>query len=240
MTVNFRCTLCEDAGLVHPRNLDNSIDYSRLVPCQCKVEQEELRRSQRYAKYCRLPEGTDRWTFDTFNTYDDPNLQKASDLSHRLAEGDSNILWLTLLSEVDRGKTHLAVAICRYWMSKGKVARFTVASDLLDELQESQDMEGPESFHWKRKMYGEVALLVIDDLGMGKYTDWRREQIFSIINRRANNKLPLVVTSNNEVDKIFGDKPEYEFDNARIASRLQRESWCHTVIIGAMEHRLRG
>jgi len=178
-------------------------------------------------------------TFGNFKTYGEPDLKEALTLSQQLAEGQSDVLWLTLLAENDRGKTHLAVAICRRWLERGKVARFVVTSSILDELRDSFDMEGEQSFRSKLQMYYDVSLLVMDELGMGKYSTWGREQILKIVISRANAGLPLVVTSNNEIDQMFGKDDECEIDNARLTSRLQREKWCHVVIIGGKAHMMR-
>lgn len=224
---------------MHPRLADGKVDYSRLVSCRCQADRIKRESQEHYLRYCKLPANTGHMTFDNFKDYGEKDLKNAYKLSRSLAEGEKGVLWLTLLAENDRSKTHLAVAICRRWIERGFVARFAVTSELLDELRDSFDMEGEYSFHWKIKMFYEVSLLVLDELGMGKYTDWGREQIFKIVNHRANAGLPLVVTSNNEIDKMFGEHKECELDNARLESRLQRESWCHVAIIGGPAHMMR-
>ena len=239
LVIEYKCLICHDTGIIHPVE-DGKIDYSRTISCQCQAEVVKKVRQLRYLRYCHLPARTEHMTFGNFKCYGDKNLIEALRICRRLASGDEGVMWLTLLSKSDRGKTHLAVAICRRWLSQGKVARFSVVPEMLDELQDSFDMEGEESFRMKIHLLCNVSLLVLDDIGSGKYTDWRREQIFKIINHRATEGLPLVVTSNNLIDSFFGNSSEgCKLDNFRIASRLQRESWCHVVVIDAKEHRLR-
>lgn len=45
-------------------------------------------------------------------------------------------------------------------------------------------------------LYSSVDLLVIDDLGKEKPTEWVLEKLFLIVNNRYNNYLPIVITTN--------------------------------------------
>lgn len=64
-------------------------------------------------------------------------------------------------------------------------------------------------------MLQNVELLVIDDLGSEKTTDWRMERLFSIIDHRYNHMLPTWVSCNFDIH-------EPETDNLkRIVSRLK-------------------
>ena len=45
-------------------------------------------------------------------------------------------------------------------------------------------------------LYSNVDLLIIDDLGKEKTTEWVLEKLFLIVNNRYNNYLPIVITTN--------------------------------------------
>lgn len=45
-------------------------------------------------------------------------------------------------------------------------------------------------------LYSSVDLLIIDDLGKEKPTEWVLEKLFLIVNNRYNNYLPIVITTN--------------------------------------------
>ena len=91
----------------------------------------ELQRKERMLRYCNLPADTEDMTFEGFRT--SPSLQEAFEAAKALATGD--IRWLTLMSKVDRGKTHLAVAICRDRLARGEPAKYMYVPLLLDELR---------------------------------------------------------------------------------------------------------
>lgn len=60
-------------------------------------------------------------------------------------------------------------------------------------------------------------LLVIDDLGVERDSDYAAEQVFSIIDARTRSKLPLIVTTNLTIEEL--KKPDTR-KNARIYDRI--------------------
>jgi DNA replication protein DnaC len=235
----YRCSICKDAEFVHPRTEGGKPDYSQVVPCKCSAEKFRAQRRKWLLKYCGLPFGTENKTFGNFRDYGNPSLMEALKYARRIAEGDEGLLWLTLLSKTDRGKTHLAIAACRRYLERGVPAKFVYVPEMLKELRDSFDFEGDLSYRVKFDVFLKVPLLVLDDLGTEKRTEWTREQVQTIINTRANAGLPLIVTSNLPINELMGTANEDErLASMRVASRLQRESWCEVAAIDAPEHRL--
>ncbi len=137
-------------------------------------------------------------------------LEEAYD--EALAVADSGG-WLTLMSDTNRGKTHLAVAICRRWLENGQPARYIYVPLLLDELRSGYDNEGNESYVAKMDFFLNVPLLVMDDLGVERLNPWAREKLDTIVDYRLMNDLSLVVTTNTKIESL----------PFRIASRLSRK-----------------
>jgi DNA replication protein DnaC len=69
--------------------------------------------------------------------------------------------------------------------------------------------------------------LILDDFGTQNATEWAQEKLFQIINYRYINKLPLVVTTNLDLDQIEG----------RIRSRLEDPELVTKVHIQAPDYR---
>lgn len=178
-------------------------------------------------KYCQLPQDTERLTFETFKVGKRPDLKKAYGLALQLAKEEGRVKWLTLTGNVDSGKTHLAIAICRQWLARGRPARYSFVPSLLRDLKKGFDLEGELSYQAKFDMLCHVPLLVLDDLGVEKPSDWAREQLQMLVHERGINAMPLVITTNLPIDELRGDEEH------RIASRLRREKFCHIVEIGA-------
>lgn len=176
-------------------------------------------------KMCQLPARSEDWTFEMFRMPTD-SLRDAYDVALQLAGETDDVKWLTLLGDWDRGKSHLLVAICRRWLARGKPARYAYVPLLLKELRRGFDDKG--EYDRLFDFFCKVPLLALDDLGVEKQTPWVMEELDTIIDFRYVNGLPLVVTSNLAMDEL----------PPRIASRLQRESWCRVIDIKAPEHRL--
>ena len=99
---------------------------------------------------------------------------------------------LILLGEPGSGKTHLAAAIGNHLTAQGKAVVFAVVPDLLDTLRPGRD----GVYHNLLMAYQTAPLLILDDLGVEKGSDWTGEKLYQIVNYRYNHLLPLVVTSN--------------------------------------------
>lgn len=112
---------------------------------------------------------------------------------------------LYLAGPVGTGKTHAAWQAARLWcgvtgtvprdddagLGRGPAIVFTRMTDLLDDLRPGDD-------GGKRRLrncqYAE--LLVLDDVGAEKASEWTQERLYSLVDHRYANQLPLIVTSN--------------------------------------------
>ncbi len=103
---------------------------------------------------------------------------------------------LLLMGDPGTGKTHLAVAAFRAIMTKGFEGLFFDYQNLLDRIRSGYD---PASNSSDRHAYSEAAdvdVLLLDDLGAHRVTDWVEDTVTSIITSRCNNRKPLIATTN--------------------------------------------
>ncbi|WP_213996427.1 ATP-binding protein [Tepidanaerobacter syntrophicus] len=98
------------------------------------------------------------------------------------------------------GKTHLACAIMNKLIEKGVICMFVVVPELLSEM--SSKVAKNEDVGAMVKEIVNTPFLVLDDLGKEKITDWRREQLYIIINNRMASKKPTVITSNCNIAEL--------------------------------------
>lgn len=95
------------------------------------------------------------------------------------------------------GKTHLAVAILQSIIQQKKVpGRFVDEAELLRRLQYSYGPDSPETEREVMIPLMEVELLVWDDLGTGRPTEWVAETIRTVINRRYTHNKTTILTTN--------------------------------------------
>lgn len=156
-------------------------------------------------------------TFENFN----PQLAgKAYEIAKEYAEkfGQATTSGLMLYGKAGSGKTHLAVAITRHIIEKKQIqVRFTRIVDLLAEIRKTFNEN--EQYRTENESdlihrYTSVPLLVIDDLGAEKTTDWVRQILYQIIDERWIEQKPIIVTSNLNLEEL-----EVRFEE-RIASRV--------------------
>lgn len=205
----YECSICQDARFIHPLQEDGKPDYSRIVACACSVERNLMLRHQAMLRMCELPVGTEHMTFENFVVR--PGLEEAYAAAVDVAEGSAKG-WLTLVCDVNRGKTHLLIATCRQWFSRDEPARYAYVPILLEELRRGFREEGDRSFDRRFDFFLNVPLLALDDLGTEHKTDWVREKLDTIIDYRLMHNLVTVVNANVPLEEL----------NFRIRSRLER------------------
>lgn len=123
---------------------------------------------------------------------------------------------LYLAGQVGTGKTHTAwAATCRWCMAAGVnpcsrpgAVIFTRLTDLLDDLRPG------DGARQRVRDCQNAQLLIIDDIGAEKPSEWTQERLYSVIDHRYANCLPLIVTSNLPPRELAGQTGE------RVASRL--------------------
>jgi DNA replication protein DnaC len=116
------------------------------------------------------------------------------------------------------GKTHLSVAITKQIIEEKQIqVKFVRIVDLLLEIRKTFD----ENESWKAENESELLrkytftpLLILDDIGSEKTTDWVRQVLYQIIDERWIEQKPIIVTSNLTLDELEGRLGE------RIASRI--------------------
>jgi DNA replication protein DnaC len=90
------------------------------------------------------------------------------------------------------GKTHIAYAVLRDQFLRGKTVLAWQTVDLLDALRPG----GSENVSKVLRDLGSVELLLLDDVGATKSTDWTLERFTGLIDRRYRENLPTIVTTN--------------------------------------------
>ncbi|MFI9200202.1 ATP-binding protein [Streptomyces sp. NPDC053048] len=114
--------------------------------------------------------------------------------------------FLVLIGAIGTGKTHQAYGALRRIAAAGP-NRFefiaTTAPDMYGRLRPGGSDKGME--HEIRRL-STVPLLLLDDLGTEKLSEWTEEATYRLINERYNQCLPLIVTTNLPVRAPLGDR----------------------------------
>ncbi len=103
---------------------------------------------------------------------------------------------LLLMGDPGVGKTHLAVAAFRAAMAKGFEGLFFDYQNLLDRIRSGYDASSNSSDREAYRVAMDIDVLLLDDLGAHRVTDWVEDTVTSIITSRCNQRKPLIATTN--------------------------------------------
>jgi len=208
--------------------------------CDClrKEKEERIReRILREEKEGRLRASglTPRLFLSRFSNFEEKPgkeraLNKAREFLERFGEGErlhssGVIFW----GKPGVGKSHLAAAIANELLERGFSVLFLNTVDFLNSLRDlyrNEESEAPEI----ERVSG-VDLLVLDDLGAEKPTEWALEKIYQIVNIRYERLGPLIITTNldlNSLEHLLGE---------RTFGRILE--MCVPVEVGGEDHRRR-
>ena len=226
------CPICKGVGYIRHDYPVGHPEFGKLQICTCRQRHLDQYAYRKLFAHSQLDELT-HLTFENFNpqgrkgysTSLAETIEQAYDATRQYSTNLDG--WLVLQGGFGCGKTHLAAAVANFVVEMGVPTLFVTAPDLLDLLRFS--FNDPETtFEQRFKDFRDVRLLILDDFGTHNTTPWAQEKFFQILNHRYINKLPLVLTTNLELDEI----------DARVRSRLQDEKFVHRVHINAPDYRL--
>ncbi len=171
----------------------------------------QQRTSDSLLKAARIPP---RYADCSFSTFRDPKgtgsiywaLMKAKMLVNEYPAVEKGLL---LMGSVGVGKTHLAVAILKGLTAKGVPGLFCEFGSLLKQIQDSYNPISQNSEMRVLAPVYQAEVLVLDELGATIPTDWVRDTMYQIINKRYNDRR-LTVFTTNYLDEVRAEQPEPE------------------------------
>ena len=185
------------------------------VPCKCR-EKSIMRRRMQFAE---LPEAFKNMTLKTFN----PNVYttregriKSSIACRVIKEYLDNFdeakeigMGLYIFSSTKgSGKTRMAAGIANDLMYNHDMAvKFATGTRILNEIRHTYDHDTEMTESRLLDALATVDVLIIDDFGTEKVTDWVRDKFYEIINNRYMGKKITIFTSNEQINDLkYGDR----------------------------------
>lgn len=177
----------------------------RIVPRMCKCErdklaaEEEVRKQEEMVRkinqYRRLGLTDEQYKDCTFDV-DDGKDKNTSQFCRAYVENwewaRKNNAGVLLWGDVGGGKTFYAACIANALIDKGIPAVMTTIPRLVASMQKNFGADRGNVL----AMVANTPLLILDDVGTERNTEYSNEQVYEIINERYKAKKPLIVTTN--------------------------------------------
>lgn len=168
-----------------------------VVRCDCRVGNW----TERLVKKARIPARYEHCTLSNFDSdFPGANRTLAAALfqaNRFVEEYPVETTGLMLLGPIGVGKTHLAVGILRELvMQKSASCLFYDYRELLKEIQNSYNASVQTTELEVLKPVFDTEVLVLDELGAVKPTEWVWDTVSHILNTRYNDKRTTIITTN--------------------------------------------
>lgn len=139
------------------------------------------------------------WTFENDNGMN-PKMELAKMYVKNWQEMKQTGSGLLLWGSVGTGKSYAAGCIANALMEQGVGVRMTNFATIINDLFKADDKN---EYIRHLTNYG---LLIIDDLGIERNTEYSLENVFNVIDARYVSGKPMIITTNMELNDLKGDK----------------------------------
>lgn len=201
-------------------------------PCSCRTQGAHTNLLARV----KLPRRYEDCHFHNYKP-NNPSQERAFKFATRLAmEYPAVDQGLLLTGPVGVGKTHLAVSILKGLTERGFKCLFYEFGSLLKEIQDSYNSNTRTSELAVLSPVLNTDVLVLDELGASKPTDWVRDTMAHIINTRYNEQ-KLTIFTTNYPDERKNDREETLEDRIGVRLRSRLFEMCKTVELSGPDYR---
>lgn len=202
------------------------LDNGRKVFCNCECRAREYEEQERAFKEEKKKRAIERrrayafntssmaeWTFENAKEgYNDKLQNTAKKYTEEFLKSKGKIKGLLMFGETGVGKSYASACIVNKVINNGYTAMMRTISSISRELQ--ADYEGQQEI---LDELARVDLLVIDDIGTERNTPYMNEIKYEIIDRRAAESKPMIITTNLDREALTNVK---DIEGQRIFSRF--------------------
>ena len=217
----------------------NFLGMVKVVPCLCRCRADELaaeeqqRKAEKQRERIRLnrrasflESDMQHWNFAADDGADARIMRAAKSYVANFTQFREQGKGLLLYGGVGTGKSFAAACIANALIDTGRTCLMTNFARVLNTLWSIEEKQAYiDSFN-------QFDLLVLDDLGAERRSEYAQEQVFNVIDGRYRSGLPLIITTNLGIDKI--KKPD-TIGNARIYDRVLE--MCHPIELSGQSRR---
>lgn len=217
-------------------------DKTHVVRCVCKCESKELEEKKRQEEYeeqmrriNRLKEASmmdkkyREVTFDKYEVREENKkvFEMAKKYADRFQDMYKKNQGLLLYGPVGTGKSFTAACIGNYLLDNAKPVIMTSFVKILQDIWEN-DREAEYI-----TILNSASLLIVDDLGTERETDYALEKVYNIIDSRVRANKPMIITSNLELNDMMECE---DIRKKRVYDRILE--CCYPMYVGGKSFRM--
>lgn len=191
--------------------------------CKCMTEKRDAeeaamkreefeRRTKEYRKTGFPESDMQNWTFENDDMANERITKAMRNYVDNFAELKKHGKGLLLYGSIGKGKTYAACEVANALIDKGYPVLVTNFARLTNTIQGK--FEGKQEYI---DSLNQFQLLVIDDLGAERKSEYMQEIVYNIIDSRYRAGLPFIITTNMTIEEI---KTPTDIGNARIYDRI--------------------
>jgi DNA replication protein DnaC len=189
------CIVCEGSGLRIVRENGRQVARS----CECRLERHAARMLNR----AHIPKRYEHCSLDSYESGfrgADRTLAAAHLRARKFVDSypvETAGTGLLLTGSIGVGKTHLAVGILQALVAeRGATGLFYDYRDLLKQVQNSYNPKVAATEQEILRPVFEAEVLVLDELGAAKPSEWVWDTVAHILNTRYNDRRTTIITTN--------------------------------------------
>ena len=138
------------------------------------------------------------------------------------------------------GKTHIAAAIANDLLNRGTSVICMTERNLFDKIRRTYSREEQSDESAVRGIYERVPLLIIDDLGKEKASEWTLATLYAIIDGRYDRAMPLIITTNYDTKSLVEKLTPAGTDKTTAEAIVDRlNEMCKTIMMSGPSWRSR-